>query len=721
MAEISFRIEPGRSYPLGAHWTGTGVQFSLFSEHATRVDLCLFDRPDGPETARIPLPDCTNHVWHGSFPSLRPGQLYAYRVEGPYVPEEGHRFNPAKLLLDPYAKAVAGPLTWDPALFGYKLDPGNPEADLVPDDRDSAPFLPKAVVVDDAFDWEGVEKPCRLMRDTVVYEAHAKGFSKKWEALPEGERGTYRALGSDAAIGYFRSLGITAVELLPVHFFAHDGYLVDKGMRNYWGYNTLGFFAPHPEYAAASDPQDQVREFKEMVKRLHRAGIEVILDVVYNHTAEGNHLGPTLSWRGLDNRSYYRLNGDALRNTWDYSGCGNTPDLTHPFVLRMVMDSLRYWVTEMQVDGFRFDLASALAREGFNGAFNPRAAFLNALRQDPVLAGTKLIAEPWDIGEGGYQVGGFPSRWSEWNGRYRDCVRRFWKGDHDCLGEFFQRVQGSPDIYGPARRSSAASVNFVTAHDGFTLRDLVSYNEKHNEANGEENRDGDNSNNSWNCGAEGETGDPAINALRRRQQRNFLATLYLSRGVPMLNMGDECYRTQDGNNNGYCQDGLLSWLEWHREGDSQVLSTFTARLAALRWEMPELRDKQFPADLARFDSAGRPLEGEAWQSFGGGLLWKTHDGKATLLYAHNGSERGAYVLPGGEGVEWERLLDTAVETGFADPERFLAGCQLVLEGRSLVLFRLVSGAYEQACEPAPAPEKAAPVVQEEQDAAPSEE
>jgi len=698
MTASTLRIEPGRSFPLGAHWTGNGVQFTLFSEHADRVHLCLFDRADGPETARIPLPECTNHVWHGFFPDLKPGQLYAYRLEGPYRPEDGHRFNPAKLLLDPYAKATSGPLRWDDALFGYKMNAG-PEADLTPDDRDSAPFMPKCVVVDDAFDWEGVEKPHRPMRDIVIYEAQVRGFSRNWEVLPEGERGSYRALGSDAAIGYFKSLAVTAVELLPVHQFVHDRYLVDKGLSNYWGYNTLGFFAPHTAYAAASDPQEQVREFKEMVKNLHRAGIEVILDVVYNHTAEGNALGPTLSWRGIDNRSYYRLNGEAYRFTYDYSGCGNTPDSTHPFVLRMMLDSLRYWVTEMGVDGFRFDLATALAREGLNGVFNPRSSFLNAVRQDPTLAGVKLIAEPWDIGEGGYQVGGFPSRWSEWNGRYRDCVRRFWKGDHDCLGELAQRLAGSPDIYGPARRTAAASVNFVTAHDGFTLRDLVSYNEKHNEANGEENRDGDNSNNSWNCGAEGETDDEGVNRLRRRQQRNFLATLYLSRGVPMLNMGDECYRTQGGNNNGYCQDGPQAWLEWHREGDSRVLTEFTAKLADLRREMPELRQKTFP-EMIWFDAAGHYMNGDAWKSYGGGGLWETEKG-AAILYLHNGGEPGAYVLPGSADVEWEEVLTTVEETGFRGPERHGAGSSLVLEGRSLILLRLATGTFQEARIPAP--------------------
>lgn len=570
MAE--FRIWPGLPAPLGVTWDGSGTNFALFSAHAEKVELCLFDARGTREVARIVLPEYTHEVWHGYLPDVRPGQLYGYRVYGPYQPTAGHRFNPHKLLLDPYAKALAGELRWHDALFGYTV--GDPSADLSFDKRDSAPYMPKCQVIDPAFTWGRQPEP-RPWHETIIYELHVRGFTLCHPEVPETQRGTFSGLAVAPVIDYLSELGITAVELLPVHAFIHDRHLVDRGLCNYWGYNSIGFFAPHPDYLG----DEGLPAFKTCVQRLHDAGIEVILDVVYNHTAEGNHLGPTLSFRGIDNRSYYYLMDEA-RYYNDFTGTGNALELRHPHVLRMVTDSLRYWVEEMGVDGFRFDLATTLAR--VNGQFNEHAGFLDAVAQDPVLSAVKLIAEPWDTGLGGYQLGQFPPGWAEWNDQYRDTVRRFWKGDEGQLATLASRLSGSADIFDRRGRRTWASINFVTAHDGFTLADLVSYNGKHNEANQEDNRDGSNNNHSWNCGDEGPTDDPDIRQLRYRQMRNFLATLLLSQGVPMLVAGDEFGRTQAGNNNAYCQDNPISWLDWEGIDDAgQALLKFTRRLIQL--------------------------------------------------------------------------------------------------------------------------------------------
>jgi isoamylase len=585
-------LRPGRPHPLGASWDGQGVNFALYSRHATRVELCLFDAANGAvETARITMPEQTNETWHVYIPHLAPGQLYGYRVHGPYAPERGLRFNPHKLLVDPYAKALAGELISDPAVHGYAI--GSPEGDLGFDTRDSAPFVPKAVVVNTSFPWEGDRPPRIPLNQSLIYELHVKGFSRLHPGLPEGMRGTYSALATRVLIEYLQSLGVTAVELMPVHYHVDDAFLLERGLSNYWGYNTLGYFAPDARFSrhAKSSPGDEVREFKTMVKALHAAGIEVILDVVYNHTAEGNHLGPTLSYRGIDNPSYYRLVAGNARYYMDYTGCGNTLNVLTPRTLQLITDSLRYWVTEMHVDGFRFDLAAALMR-GMHEA-DRLSAFFDVITQDPVLSQVKLIAEPWDIGPGGYQVGNFPVLWAEWNGRYRDTVRRFWKGDESQVGELAYRLSGSSDLYAHNGRQPYASVNFVTAHDGFTLRDLVCYNHKHNEANGEGNRDGEEDNKSWNCGVEGPTGDAAIRRLRAQQMRNFLTTLFVSQGVPMLLYGDERGRSQRGNNNAYCQDNELTWLDWSLDEEGRALLSFVQRLAALRKEHPVLRRRRF--------------------------------------------------------------------------------------------------------------------------------
>ncbi|MDZ7620824.1 MAG: glycogen debranching protein GlgX, partial [Patescibacteria group bacterium] len=552
------RVWPGRPYPLGAKWDGGGVNFSIFSEHATKVELCLFDSPEArSESHRIQLPEQTDMAWHGYLPDVRPGQLYGYRVHGPFDPAAGHRFNPAKVLLDPYANAIGRDLAWADELFGYQI--GHEEADLSMDDRDSAAFAPLATVIDSAFTWGDDAPPAIARHKKVIYEVHVKGFSQRHPAIPEHLRGTYLALASQPAIEHFHTLGVNVVELMPVHHRVDDRHLVDKGLTNYWGYNTLAFLAPEARYASISAGDESVREFKQMVHMLHAAGIEVILDVVYNHTAEGNHLGPTLSLRGIDNASYYRLLADEPRYYMDYTGCGNTLNVLHPRVLQLIMDSLRYWVLEMHVDGFRFDLASALARELHE--VNKLGAFFDIIHQDPVLSQVALIAEPWDLGEGGYQVGNFPVGWNEWNGKYRDTIRRFWRGDDSTASEFATRLCGSSDLYEHSNRRPYASVNFVTAHDGYCLEDLVSYNDRHNDANGEENVDGESNNLSWNCGAEGPTDDPDIVNLRERQKRNFVATLMLSQGVPMIRAGDELSHSQQGNNNAYCQDNELSWLD----------------------------------------------------------------------------------------------------------------------------------------------------------------
>ncbi len=579
-------VWPGKPFPLGATWDGSGVNFALFSESAQRVELCLFDGNDA-ET-RVDLPGCTAHVWHGYLPGLAPGQRYGYRVHGPYDPRTGHRFNPHKLLIDPYAKAIEGPVAWEHGNTLPYVPSADADADLEPDDEDDAEAIPKCVVIDPAFEWEDDLPPDTPWDDTVIYEVHVKGFTKRHPEIRDDLRGTYAALASEPAITYLKDIGVTAVELLPIHHIADEDFLHERGLTNYWGYSSIGYLAPHALYAATGRHGEQVREFKGMVKALHRAGIEVILDVVYNHTAEGNHLGPMLSFRGVDNRSYYRLVPDDPRHYMDFTGTGNSLNPAQPSVLRLIMDSLRYFVLECHVDGFRFDLAAALAREFYE--VDRLSTFFDTIHQDPVISQVKLIAEPWDVGPGGYQVGNFPVLWAEWNGKFRDAVRDYWRG-HGSVGEFAQRFTGSADLYQTNGRDPFASINFVTAHDGFTLRDLVSYNAKHNEANGEESKDGTDDNRSWNHGAEGPTDDPAINALRARQQRNLLATLFLSQGVPMLLGGDELGRTQHGNNNAWCQDNELSWFDW--AGVDDELLAFARRLILLRREHPVFRRASF--------------------------------------------------------------------------------------------------------------------------------
>lgn len=576
------KIYTGTPYPLGATFDGHGVNFALFSEHAESVELCLYDDTEEEvEVLKIKIKEKTHQVWHIYLNGIEPGQRYGYRVHGPYRPQEGHRFNANKLLIDPYAKAISGTVQWNDALFGYRI--GAPEVDLSFDDANSAAYVPKSVVVDNRFDW-GEDQPMRIpMHRSVIYEVHIKGFTALHPDIPENIRGTYAAMGHPVTIAYLKELGVTAVELLPVHHFLSDRHLIDKGLTNYWGYNSIGFFAPDIRYASGGTHGDQVTEFKTMVKSLHAAGIEIILDVVYNHTGEGNEMGPTLSFRGIDNASYYRLTEDG-RYYMDFTGTGNTLNARQPNVLRMIMDSLRYWIQEMHVDGFRFDLASALARELHD--VDKLSSFFDVIHQDPIISQVKLIAEPWDIGEGGYQVGEFPPGWAEWNGKYRDCMRDFWIGADSMIGEFANRLTGSSDLYQGDNRRPSASVNFITAHDGFTLQDLVSYNDKHNEANGEDNKDGESHNRSWNCGAEGPTDNVEITHLRAKQKRNLLTTLFLSQGVPMLVAGDEFGRTQQGNNNAYCQDNSISWLDW-KNMDSSLLN-FTKALIAFRREHPSL-------------------------------------------------------------------------------------------------------------------------------------
>ena len=615
---MHLELWPGNVYPLGSYWDGKGTNFALFSENATGVELCLFDK-DGKEK-RLTLTEVDNWVWHGYVPGVAPGQRYGYRVYGSYDPSQGHRFNPNKLLIDPYAKAIDGDVVNGPELFGYSWD--DPEEDLSFSETDSAHLMPKSVVIDESFDWEGDQLLRIPFHETIIYETHVKGFTQLQPNIPEELRGTYAGLAHPAAIAHLQTLGITAVEVMPVHhFLGFPGYLTDKGLKNYWGYDSLNYFAPYSGYSADKTPGGQVREFKAMVKALHKAGIEVILDVVYNHTGEGNHLGPTLSMRGVDNAAYYRLVEDDPRYYMDFTGCGNSLNVRHPQILKLIMDSLRYWVLEMHVDGFRFDLASALARELYD--VNNLAAFFTIVHQDPVIADVKLIAEPWDVGDGGYQVGNFPLLWSEWNGRYRDVMRDFWRGENGSLGEFAYRFTGSSDFYQTNGRSPYASINFITAHDGFTLYDLVSYNEKHNEANGENNCDGDSHNRSWNCGVEGETNDPEILALRERQKRNFLVTLMLSQGVPMLVSGDEMQRTQKGNNNAYCQDNEISWLDWNLQNEKAELLNFTRQLIYFRRKHPVFqRRKWFQgrpihgrtiSDLAWFNPDGSEMTEEQWQ------------------------------------------------------------------------------------------------------------
>ena len=614
------KIWPGSPFPLGATWDGRGTNFSLFSENADRVELCLFDEMD--RETRHDLTEVTAFNWHGYFAGVGPGQRYGFRVDGPWAPEHGHRFNPHKLLIDPYAKAIEGPIMWEAGnVLPYEPDGSNPDADLVRDETDDADAIPKAIVIDSGFDWEDDRPPAIPWNETLIYEVHVKGFTKRHPDVRDDLRGTYAGLASDEAIAHLKSLGVSAVELLPVHHNADEDHLVAKGLSNYWGYSSIGFLSPHAMYAATGRSGEQVREFKGMVKALHRAGMEVILDVVYNHTAEGNHQGPMLSFKGIDNLSYYRCSPEDPRYYVDFTGTGNSLNPVHPSVLRLIMDSLRYWVLEMHVDGFRFDLASALAREFWD--VNRLSAFFDIIHQDPVLSQVKLIAEPWDVGPGGYQVGNFPVLWTEWNGLYRDEMRDFWRGQSDGVAEFASRLTGSSDLYQNDGRRPFASINFVTAHDGFTLADLVSYNDKHNEANLEGNRDGTDDNRSWNHGAEGPTDDPAIRALRRRQQRNFLATLLLSQGVPMLLGGDEMGRTQQGNNNGYCQDNEISWFDWELDEERERMLSFTRRLIELRRAHPVFHRRDFFGgreadgsglpDIRWFRADGREMARRDWR------------------------------------------------------------------------------------------------------------
>lgn len=605
------KVLPGKPYPLGATWDGEGVNFALYSEGAERIELCLFDVAEGEaERERIALPERTWWVRHAYLPGVSPGQLYGYRIHGAYEPERGYRFNPAKLVIDPYSRAVAGSVNWEAPVFAYR--PVGEDADLSPSDEDDAWGMPKCVVIDPSFDWEGDQWLHHPWNRTVIYEAHVKGLTARHPDVGPEQQGTYAALASSPIVEYMTGLGVTAVELMPVHEFADDKGLVDRGLSNYWGYNTMNFFSPAARYSSSGDVGGQVSEFKAMVKGLHRAGIEVILDVVYNHTGEGNQLGPTLSFRGIDNAAYYRLVPGEERYYLDYTGTGNSLNMNHPQVLKLIMDSLRYWVVEMHVDGFRFDLASTLARELHD--VDRLSSFFDIIHQDPVLSRVKLIAEPWDLGEGGYQVGNFPVLWTEWNGRYRDTVRRFWRGDDGQVAELGYRLTGSSDLYQNDGRRPSASINFVTAHDGFTLQDLVSYNDKHNEANGEDNRDGANENLSWNCGAEGPTDDPGVTELRERQKRNFLATLFCSQGVPMLCGGNEVSRTQRGNNNAYCQDNELSWHNWEMGDAQRALLEFTRRMIELRREHPVLRRRKF--------FQGRPIRGSEVKD----IVWLRSDG-----------------------------------------------------------------------------------------------
>jgi isoamylase len=655
-----------------------GVNFALYSEHAEKVELCLFDSVDATqESARIELTEQSDMVWHGFLPDARPNQLYGYRVHGPYDPGAGHRFNASKVVMDPYAKSIARTIRWADEMFGYRV--GDPEADLARDDRDNAAFAPLAAVVDPAFTWGDDRHPRTPWHNTVIYELHVRGFSKLHPDVPERARGTYEGLTTEHALNHLKNLGVTAIELMPVHHHARDRHLEERGITNYWGYNSFGYFAPERRFAASQSPAGAVREFKRMVRALHAAGLEVILDVVYNHTAEGNHLGPTLSLKGIDNASYYRLTDDR-RYYMDFTGCGNTLNMRSPHVLQLIMDSLRYWVLEMHVDGFRFDLASALARELFD--VDRLSSFFDVIQQDPVLSQVKLIAEPWDLGQGGYQVGNFPVLWTEWNGKYRDSVRRFWRGDGGAVSELATRLSGSNDLYAHNGRRPYASINFITAHDGFTLLDLVSYNEKHNEANLEDGRDGENNNLSWNCGVEGPTDDPAVNELRARQVRNMLATLLLSQGVPMISHGDELGRTQRGNNNAYCQDNEITWIDWNLTEAERALCDFTRRLIQLRLSQPALRRRKYfqgrsirgSKDVAWLAPDGREMDDEAWNADFVRCIGMLLNGRAieevdergelivgdtllVLLNAH--SDKVAFTLPPlDRDQQWQRILDT---------------------------------------------------------------
>jgi isoamylase len=710
---LDIEVLPGKRSPLGATWDGEGVNFAVYSRHATAVEVCLFDADDPTvETARARLREVTAHVWHGYVPGLAPGQLYGFRVDGEYAPEKGLRFNPVKLLLDPYARAVAGKVDWEHPVFGYPV--GSPDGDLAGrDEGDSAPGMPKGVVVDDTYDWEGDRPPRTPWYRTVIYEAHVRGLTMRHPDVPEALRGTYAGVAHPAVVEHLKSIGVTALELLPVHDFVDDNYLLEKGLTNYWGYNTLNFFAPDARYSGSGDRGGQVREFKDMVKALHRAGIEVILDVVYNHTAEGNHLGPTLSFKGIDNPTYYRLVADDPRFYMDYTGTGNSVNARDPQVLKLVNDSLRYWVQEMHVDGFRFDLASTLARE--EHGVDRLSSFFDVIHQDPVLSEVKLIAEPWDIGEGGYQVGNFPVLWTEWNGKYRDDVRAYWRSEPSQVDTLAYRLTGSSDLYGDDGRHAWASINFITAHDGFTLHDLVSYEDKHNEANGEDNRDGHGHNISYNFGVEGPTDDPAVVAQREKQKRNFIATLLLSQGVPMILGGDEMGRTQGGNNNAYCQDNEISWLDWELDESRRDLVEFTRRVAALRRDHPIFRRRKFfqgttirgseMEDVKWLRPDGEEMDDDDWgthfvRSFGmllGGDAMMEWDDRGervfddTFLLLFNAAEDAVpFTLPATPSpARWETVLDTARSAAEQASEVHETGASLELPGRSLHVLRRV--------------------------------
>lgn len=703
----TLEVWPGRAYPLGATYDGAGTNFALFSEVAERVELCLFDA-DGTET-RITLPEVDAFVWHAYLPTIEPGQRYGYRVHGPYDPRAGHRCNPSKLLLDPYSKAIDGIFDWNQSLFGYPF--GDPESR---NDDDSAASMPKAVVINPYFDWGTDRPPNHHYADTVIYEAHVKGLTQTHPDVPEHLRGTYAAVAHPAIVEHLTSIGVTAIELMPVHHFANDSTLVEKGLSNYWGYNTISFFAPDPKYSSATSAGGQVQEFKAMVRTLHEAGIEVILDVVYNHTAEGNHLGPTLSMRGIDNAAYYRLVDDDKRYYLDHTGTGNSLNVGHPHSLQLIMDSLRYWVTEMHVDGFRFDLAATLAREFYE--VDRLATFFELVQQDPTVSQVKLIAEPWDVGPGGYQVGNFPPQWTEWNGKYRDTVRDFWRGEPATLDDFAYRLSGSADLYEHTARRPVASINFVTAHDGFTLRDLVSYNDKHNEANGEDNNDGESHNRSWNCGFEGPSDDTGVNELRSRQQRNFLTTLLLSQGVPMIGHGDELGRTQNGNNNGYCQDNEITWVNW-AEADVGLLD-FTRAVSALRANHPVFRRRRFFSgkpvgrrgedglpDIAWFAADGSEMTDEDWgASFAKSIAvflnghgipdrdlrgQRVFDDSFVLCFnAHH--EPIEFTLPPAKfGEKWRTVVYTGARQ-LAPRDELPAAARLTVDARSTVVLQAAS-------------------------------
>jgi len=716
---------PGNPHPLGAFYDGHGINFALYSENATRVYLCLFrpnhdDKSKLNEYARIPVSERTNRIWHVYLPDFEPGQIYAYRVDGPFEPQNGHRFNVNKLLLDPYARAITGTLDWHDSLFGYDVTDPSPDRDLILSTLDSAPYMPKGVVIDSSnFNWGGDVPPNIPFQETVIYELHVKGFTKLNHEIPEEIRGTYAGLAHSASINYLKKLGVTAVELMPIQHFTTDRHLKDRGLTNYWGYHTLGFFAPDVRYSSSGTYGEQVLEFKRMVKKLHKAGMEVILDVAYNHTGEGNQFGPTLSFKGIDNRSYYRLSDQDQRYYFDYTGTGNTLNCRLPNVLRLIMDSLRYWILEMHIDGFRFDLAATLARELH--AVDRLSAFFDIIHQDPVIGRVKLLAEPWDLGEDGYQVGKFPPGWAEWNGKYRDCVRDYWRSQPSMLSEFAERFTGSSDLYREERRGPTASINFLTAHDGFTLHDLVSYNEKHNHANAEDNTDGESHNRSWNCGAEGPSDDSNINYMRDCQKRNFLTTLFLSQGIPMLVAGDELSRTQQGNNNAYCQDNEISWLDWNHV-DEKLLE-FTRKLIALRHRHPVFRRRKWfrgrPVvlgeleDIAWFKFDGQHMQEEDWQhdyakSFGvfingRGMRSRTPLGERVtddsfyiIFNAYHGYID--YKLPEEEYAKtWTKILDTSKNLLILDGDEgqiYHAGDTITVHDNSIILLHHTISAAE---------------------------